>query len=61
MPSGSASGDRIPGKMRIGRTPTHALISQRSHETTGEVDGPAAPKSTPTASRAARLVSSGRA
>src|SRR6266508_26536 len=49
----------MPGKKRIGLTPAHALISQRSHDTTGEVDGPAAPKSTPSAPRAAFLVSSG--
>ena len=60
MPSGSVRGERIPGKNRIGRTPAQAAISQRSQETTGEVDGPAAPKSTPSASRARRLVSSGR-
>src|SRR5262249_35998511 len=60
MPSGSASGERMPEKKRMGRTPAHALISQRSQETTAEVDGPAAPKSTPSASRAACLVSSGR-
>ena len=60
MPSGSARGDRIPGKKRIGRTPAHAAISQRSQATTREVDGPAAPKSTPSASRAARLVASGK-
>ena len=45
---------------RIGRTPPHASISQRSHATTGEDDGPAAPKRTPAAARAACLVSSGR-
>src|SRR6267142_2130830 len=50
----------MPGKKRIGRTPAQACISQRSQETTEVVAGPAAPKSTPSASRAARLVSSGR-
>src|SRR5712692_7471212 len=59
MPSGSARGERIPEKKRIGRTPAHACISHRSQATTAEVAGPAAPKITPSASRAARFVSSG--
>ncbi len=59
MPSGSARGECMPGKNRIGRTPAHACISQRSQATTAEVAGPAAPKSTPSAWRAARFVSSG--
>src|SRR5438034_8027029 len=59
MPSGSASGERMPGRKRIGRTPAHARISQRSQLTTLVVAGPAAPKSTPSASRANCLVWSG--
>src|SRR5438093_6371028 len=59
MPSGSASGDRMPARKRIGRTPAHARISQRNQLTTFVVAGPAAPNNTPSASRAARLVSSG--
>src|SRR5438034_10320328 len=59
MPSGSASGERMPGRKRIGRTPAHARISQRSQLTTLVVAGPAAPKSTPSASRANGLVWSG--
>src|SRR5437660_1644262 len=59
MPSGSASGERMPGRKRIGRTPAHARISQRSQLTTLVMDGPAAPKSTPSASHAHCLVWSG--